>query len=76
MFSFRDYGTGVMKRFWFVVVALSVGWLHSQAQETYRLDPARTVIQIHVDTSGALGFMGHQHLIQTPIEHGNFVYYP
>jgi polyisoprenoid-binding protein YceI len=65
-----------MKCLWFVLVALSVGWFRSQAQETYRLDPKKSVIQIQVDTSGALGFMGHQHLIQAPIEHGNFVYYP
>jgi polyisoprenoid-binding protein YceI len=65
-----------MKGLWLVLVALTVGRLHSQAQETYRLDPGRSVIQIHVTSSGALGFMGHQHLIQTPIERGNFVYYP
>jgi polyisoprenoid-binding protein YceI len=65
-----------MKGLWLCLVALSVGRLHSQAQETYRLDPTTSVIQIHVATSGALGFMGHSHLIQTPIEHGNFVYYP
>ncbi len=76
MFSLGDYVTRDMRRLSFILVALSVGWLHSQAQETYRLDPARSVIQIHVDTSGALGFMGHHHLIQAPVEHGNFVYYP
>ena len=76
MFSLGDYVTREMRRLSFVLIALSVGWLHSQAQENYRLDPTKSVIQIHVDTSGALGFMGHHHLIQAPVEHGNFVYYP
>ncbi len=72
MFSLGDYVTRDMRRLSFILVALSVGWLRCQAQETYRLDPAKSMIQIHVDTSGALGFMGHSHLIQTPIRHGNF----
>lgn len=59
-----------------VLVALSLGRLLCGAQEVYRLDPTTSVIQIHLDTAGALGLMGHPHLIQTPIKQGSFVYYP
>ncbi len=57
-------------------MALSLGLRLCGGQETYRLDPATSVIQIHLDTAGALGFVGHPHLIQTPIAAGSFVYDP
>jgi polyisoprenoid-binding protein YceI len=59
-----------------ILVAISVSLPLCDGQEAYRLDPTTSVIQIHLDTAGALGFMGHSHLIQTPIEVGSFVYYP
>ncbi len=65
-----------MRSVWTVLVALSFGRLVCGAQEVYRLDPTRSVVQVHLDTAGALGFMGHPHLIQTPIKQGSFVYDP
>jgi polyisoprenoid-binding protein YceI len=65
-----------MKSVLSVLVALSLGLLLCGGQETYLLDPATSVIQIHLDTAGALGFVGHPHLIQTRIAAGSFVYYP
>jgi polyisoprenoid-binding protein YceI len=59
-----------------VLVTLCLGRLWCGAQDVYRLDPSTSVIQIHLDTAGALGFMGHPHLIQTPIKQGSFAYYP
>jgi polyisoprenoid-binding protein YceI len=58
-----------------VLVAFSVGVV-CQAQDTYRVETNQSVIQVHVGTAGALGFVGHSHLIQTPVEQGTFVYYP
>jgi polyisoprenoid-binding protein YceI len=58
------------------LVAVGLGALLCRGQEAYRLDPTNSVIRIHLDTAGALGFVGHAHLIQTPIERGDFVYYP
>ncbi len=46
------------------------------AGEVYRLDPVKSVIQIHLDAAGALRFAGHTHLIQTVIQRGSFVYHP
>ena len=65
-----------MQRLVIVLAALSAGLLSCWSQAAYRLDPAASVIQIHVDTAGLLGFAGHPHLIQTPIAEGAFVYYP
>jgi len=76
MFSPRGYIPKGMKSIVVAFVALSVGSLHSQAQNTYRLDPTRSLVEVHVDTAGALGFMGHPHVIQAPIEQGNFIYFP
>ncbi len=59
-----------------VFATLGAGFLACHAQELYHLDPTASAIEIRVDTAGALGFLGHQHLIQTPIERGDFVYYP
>lgn len=65
-----------MKRGWEVLVALSLSLLVCTAQEVFRLDPGRSVIQIHLETAGALGFAGHPHLIQAPVAQGSFIYYP
>jgi polyisoprenoid-binding protein YceI len=65
-----------MRRIALALIALSAGLLWSRAQETYRLDSANSAVQIHVDTAGALGFIGHTHLIQAPLERGRFIYYP
>ncbi len=65
-----------MQRIVRVLIGIALGPLLCSAQEAYQLDPATSVIQIHLDTAGALGFVGHAHLIQTPIEQGKFLYYP
>ncbi len=57
-----------------VVVGLGLGVWQCPAQETYRLDPVTSLIEIHVDTAGALGFLGDTHLIQAPIAKGSFVF--
>ncbi len=59
---------------WCVLLALGLGPVWCAAQQAYQLDPSTSVIQIHLDTAGALGFVGHAHLIQAPIEQGKFVY--
>ena len=46
-----------------------------RSQEIYRFDPTTSVVQVQVDTAGALGFMGHSHRIQGAIEGGNFAYF-
>ncbi len=65
-----------MKKVLVTVVALGLGRFWSGAQEAYPLDSSASLVQVHLDTAGALGFMGHPHLIQTPIKQGSFVYYP
>jgi polyisoprenoid-binding protein YceI len=69
-------GTMTMKTLCLCVSALGLSLLPCQAQQIYTLDPNNSVIRIHLDTAGALGFLGHPHLIETPIERGKFVYYP
>ncbi len=59
-----------------IVVGLGLGLLPCGAQEVYRLNPTTSRIQIHLGTGGAAGFLGHPHLIETPIQQGTFVYYP
>ncbi len=65
-----------MKKAWVILLALGFGPVLCRAQENYRLEATNSIIQIHLDTAGALGFAGHPHLIETPIEQGTFVYYP
>ena len=65
-----------MKSVLSVLIALSWLLLSCGAQEVYRLDPTSSLIQIHLDTAGALGLLGHPHLIQTPIKQGRFVFFP
>ncbi len=66
-----------MKTTWPVLVGIGVCVAQPcLAEEVYRLDPAKSVIQIHLGTAGALRFAGHTHLIQTVIQQGSFVYDP
>lgn len=65
-----------MKRVLNVLFALAVGPLLCLAQEAYRLDPANSTIRIHLATAGVLAFVSHSHLIETPIERGDFAYFP
>jgi polyisoprenoid-binding protein YceI len=58
------------------IVSLNLGLLLCQGQQVYHLDPAKSVIQVHVSTAGALGFIGHAHLIETRIQEGKFLVYP
>ncbi len=57
------------------LIGICLARLASPAREVYRFDPAKSLIQIHLDTAGALGFVGHAHLIQTPLQQGTLVYY-
>jgi polyisoprenoid-binding protein YceI len=45
------------------------------AQKAYRISP-KSVIQIHLDASGFLGFLGDKHLIEAPIARGRVHYSP
>src|SRR5437899_12815665 len=44
--------------------------------EKFRFDSTNAVVQVHVGTSGAFGFLGHGHLMQAPIRRGTLVYHP
>ena len=59
-----------------VLVVLALALPACSAKEIYRLDAETSVMQIHLDMAGALGFIGHAHVVQAPIERGKFVYYP
>ncbi len=59
-----------------ILVGLNLGLLACGAQQVYRLNPTTSRIQIHLGTAGAAGFLGHPHLIETPIKQGTFVYHP
>ncbi len=56
------------------LIGICLARLASPAREVYRFDPAKSLIQIHLDTAGALGFVGHAHLIQTPLQQGTLIY--
>jgi polyisoprenoid-binding protein YceI len=44
--------------------------------DKFRFDSTNAVVQVHVGTSGAFGFLGHGHLMQAPIQLGTLVYHP
>ncbi len=46
------------------------------AGESYKIDPQNSIIQIRLDTTGILGFLGDKHLILAPISEGAIFYYP
>jgi polyisoprenoid-binding protein YceI len=50
--------------------------MFARGGEKYRFDSTNAVVQVHVGTSGALGFLGHGHLMQAPIQRGTMVYRP
>jgi polyisoprenoid-binding protein YceI len=56
---------------WLVCSSL-IAW----GTEKYRFDSSNAVVQVHVGTSGAFGFLGHGHLMQAPIKRGTLVYHP
>jgi len=62
-------------------VALCLLWLVCSSMfawgtEEFRFDSTNAVVQVHVGTSGAFGFLGHGHLMQAPIQRGTLVYHP
>lgn len=44
--------------------------------DKFQFDSTNAVVQVHVGTSGAFGFLGHGHLMQAPIQRGTLVYRP
>ena len=50
--------------------------LFAGGTEKYRFESNNAVVQVHVGTSGAFGFLGHGHLMQAPIKRGTLVYPP
>ncbi len=46
------------------------------AGESYKIDPQNSIIQIRLDTTGILGFLGDKHLILAPISEGAIFYDP
>ena len=50
--------------------------LFAEGAERYRFESTNAVVQVHVGTSGAFGFLGHGHLMQAPIKRGTLVYHP
>jgi polyisoprenoid-binding protein YceI len=53
-----------MKRILGVVACLLAGGVVCAGQ-SYHLDASNSLIEVHVGSSGAFGFLGHEHLIQT-----------
>ena len=60
--------------YWLLWLVLSsmVAW----GTEEFRFDSTNAVLQVHVGTSGALGFLGHGHIMQAPIQRGTLLYRP
>lgn len=65
-----------MKKTWLGLLVFCLTPFWGPAQQVYRLDPAKSVIEIHLDTAGPLRFAGHHHLIKTGIQQGTFNYSP
>lgn len=55
-----------------LVFSSMVAW----GTEEFRFDSTNAIVQVHVGTSGAFGFLGHGHLMQAPIQRGTLVYRP
>ncbi|MDA2927815.1 YceI family protein [Acidobacteria bacterium AH-259-G07] len=49
---------------------------HCLAQQIYQIDSKESIIKIHLDTGGFLGFLGDEHFIEAPIARGKITYYP
>ncbi len=53
---------------------LIISDLFAWATDEFRFDSTNPVVQVHVGTSGVLGFLGHEHLVQAPIMRGTLRY--
>jgi polyisoprenoid-binding protein YceI len=42
----------------------------SAQAEVYRIDTARSQVQVHLGRAGLLGFLGHDHTIEAPVSEG------
>jgi polyisoprenoid-binding protein YceI len=65
-----------MKTIAFCLLWLVFSSMVAWGAEKFRLDSTNAVVQVHVGTSGAFGFLGHGHLMQAPIQRGTLVYRP
>jgi len=53
------------------LLALAAGAARLQAEpQTYRVDPGRSHVRIHLDRTGLMKFMGHAHQIDAPVADG------
>src|SRR5690242_19528552 len=71
----EDAASASMKTYAAAVIAaitLLGGHGASAASQTYRIDPAKSRVTIHVDKSGAFSFLaGHTHLVVGPVASGS-----
>ena len=49
---------------------------HCLAQQNYQIDSRESILKIHLDTAGFLGFLGDEHFVEAPIASGKITYYP